>query len=194
MLSYETSTALQAAAAATGNGTAMAVAGIHTVTVQVSGTFAGTITFEGTQDNTNWVALRAYNLTTGVVATTTTGAGIFAICVVGLQHFRARVSAYTSGAITATGRALSPSIPLPWTDLATFAGTAPQLDDTDKLAVSLYGKGSAAGDQALLVESASNPNLRVSLYEGGSQVEMVASNADDDSIKVFHVCGCDMMA
>lgn len=42
-----------------------------------------------------------------------------------------------------------------------IAGTAPQLDDTDKLAVSLYGSGSAAGDTAVDVDS--NGNIIVAL-------------------------------
>lgn len=45
-----------------------------------------------------------------------------------------------------------------------------QLDDTDKLAVSLYGKGSAAGDSELLVESAVQHNLRTSIYSGANLV------------------------
>lgn len=39
------------------------------------------------------------------------------------------------------------------TDLLKVAGVTPQLDDTDKPAVSLYGKAVAAGDMALLLDS-----------------------------------------
>jgi hypothetical protein len=39
-------------------------------------------------------------------------------------------------------------------DVLTIGGQAPQWDDTDKFAVSLYGKGTAAGDTALLCNSA----------------------------------------
>lgn len=35
-------------------------------------------------------------------------------------------------------------------DVATVGGVAPQFDDTDKVAVSLYGKATAAGDKAIL--------------------------------------------
>lgn len=97
---------LQDAAAATGNGTAMDVGGLSTVGVQVTGTFVGTITWEGTIDETNWVAVRALNLNTGAVATTATAAGLVQIPVAGLSQLRARVSAYTSGSITAVARGI----------------------------------------------------------------------------------------
>ena len=48
---------LQSAAAADGNGTAFDVKGAARVTVQVSGTFTATVTFEGTVNNDTWVAL-----------------------------------------------------------------------------------------------------------------------------------------
>jgi hypothetical protein len=42
------------------------------------------------------------------------------------------------------------------TDLEKIGGQAPQLDDTDKLGVSLYGKDAAAGDKALNASAAGN--------------------------------------
>lgn len=97
----------QSSAAATGNGTAVPVAGWSAVSLQVSGTFVGTITFEGTLDNTNWVSLQGANVADGAVGTTATAAGIYVIPCVGLSQFRARVSAWTSGTITAIACAVT---------------------------------------------------------------------------------------
>src|SRR5215831_12279482 len=48
-------TTLQNAAVATGNGTIMSVGGLPFIAVQVTGTFVGTVTFEGTVNGT-WVS------------------------------------------------------------------------------------------------------------------------------------------
>lgn len=93
----------QSAAGATGNGTAMDVGGLAMVAVQVTGTFVGTITFEGTVDGTNWVSALARSIADGATAATATAAGVYQVPVSGLSQLRARVSAYTSGAITAVG-------------------------------------------------------------------------------------------
>ena len=146
---------MQNAAAATGNGTALIVADRASVTLQITGTFVGTITIEGTVDDTNWVALACMNLNTRAVATTATAPAILNTLAAGLSQIRARVSAFTSGTITVTGIATSAAvIVMPLTTDLEIGGVAPQLDDTDKLAVSLYGKGSAAGDTAVATTSA----------------------------------------
>ena len=97
---------MQNAAGATGNGTVLTVDGYSVATIQVSGTFSATITWEGTIDQSNWVAVQATDLGTGTAATTATAAGLFRIQAFGLSQLRARVSAYTSGSVTATGRAV----------------------------------------------------------------------------------------
>lgn len=93
---------LQSAAAATGNGTALTVEGFGAAAFQVSGTFVGTITFEGQLDGVNWVTLPVMD-TSGARQTTATAAGIFWALTAGLAQVRARVSAYTSGNITCQG-------------------------------------------------------------------------------------------
>ena len=94
----------QSAAAATGNGTAMDVDGLSLVGLQITGTFSATVTIEGSVDGTNYVAIRSLNLNTGAVASAPTAAGVFQVPVSGLAKLRARVSAYTSGTVTVTGR------------------------------------------------------------------------------------------
>lgn len=109
MIKYSNAT-LQAAAAAEGNGTVldlsdMSLGPASHVALQVTGTFVGTVTFEGSVDGTNFAAVHVTD-SGGTAAATATAAGIFQADVRGLDKLRARVSAYTSGAITVTARVL----------------------------------------------------------------------------------------
>jgi hypothetical protein len=103
---------LQAAAAALGNGETFIVNGRGAAALQVTGTFVGTVTFEGAvdKDNPTWVAIRGTSLNDGSKGTTATTAGIWILSTVGLEVVRARVSAYTSGSITVVGREIDGAI------------------------------------------------------------------------------------
>jgi hypothetical protein len=48
---------LQNAAAATGVGTAISMDGYDRLSLHVTGTFVGTVSFEGTIDDTNWFSV-----------------------------------------------------------------------------------------------------------------------------------------
>lgn len=87
-------------AVATADGTKILVANLNTAGIQISGTFVGTITFEGTIGGDSWIAVQAINRSNGEVATTATAAGLYVVAVSGLGMFRARISTYVSGAIT----------------------------------------------------------------------------------------------
>jgi hypothetical protein len=65
--------------------------------IQLDGTFAGTITFEGTANGGTWIAINGQALggTSGVSTSTTVG--IFRFNVTGLTGIRCRYTAYTSG-------------------------------------------------------------------------------------------------
>lgn len=95
---------LQSAAAATGNGTELDVVGQSSCVIALTGTFVGTVTFEGTVDGTNWFSVFAAKLGDGAIETTATATGLYRISCGALTSIRARISAYTSGSITATGR------------------------------------------------------------------------------------------
>lgn len=100
---------MQVAAGATGNGTAITVTnaddGAYSVLVcQVSGITTATITFEGTVDGTNWVAIGFTSLADGTtVATTAAADGLYRCTVIGLYQVRARISAWSAGAVNVTG-------------------------------------------------------------------------------------------
>lgn len=116
-------TTLQNAAGATGNGTALAVLGYPLAAVQITGTFVATVTFEittdqsETQTDNTWVAVEAIDAATGAKATTATTPGIYLVPCAGAYFVRARISAYTSGTLTAKGRAAAVTSGMPTTDI-----------------------------------------------------------------------------
>jgi hypothetical protein len=72
--------------------------GQSTVTVQITGTWVGTLSFQVTTDGTNWTAMTLYPVAqTGVPASTTTANGHFIGVVAGFFQFRCIMTAYTSG-------------------------------------------------------------------------------------------------
>lgn len=99
---FTTRQILQSAAVATGNGAVMDVAGLHWLTVQVAGITTATITWEVSVDGTTWFGILAAPPTTGTGALTATADGAFSVNVAGFPLFRARISAWSSGAITVT--------------------------------------------------------------------------------------------
>ena len=79
------------------------LSGHSTGTVQLSGTWAGTITFYGTVDYTSWQTLVGSNINVATTAAaTTTTSGIFIFPVGGLVAFKATFTTYTSGQCFAT--------------------------------------------------------------------------------------------
>jgi hypothetical protein len=78
------------------------------VAVQV--TSAGTtctITYEGTLDGVTWYPVAMTPIAGGAAATTSTAVGLWSGVVSGLAQFRARVSTYTSGTVTAVYSAVA---------------------------------------------------------------------------------------
>jgi hypothetical protein len=81
------------------------------ITLQITGTFVGTITFQASNDNTTFVSVAAFNIAASAAAVTTaTAPGVFLVQS-GYRYFRARFTAYTSG--TATGTLVGNRMPTP---------------------------------------------------------------------------------
>lgn len=78
------------------------VSGYASVAFQVTGTWVGTITFEGSVDGATFQALNATPTNSSSAATTTTANGVWTGSVGGLKSARARMSAYTSGTAVVT--------------------------------------------------------------------------------------------
>lgn len=110
--------------------------GMGTAGIQLTGTLAGTLSFEVTNDNTNWVAARCTPPGTTTAVTSATAVGLWTCPVAGNQQLRARVSTYTSGTFVITvaaagtgggggsgGGAATASLTLQETDDGSIAGS-----------------------------------------------------------------------
>lgn len=73
------------------------------VSWQITGTWAGVISFEASNDNSNWVAIWGYQAGTTTIVQATTVNGIFRCTTAGFRYVRARYSTDTSGTAVVTG-------------------------------------------------------------------------------------------
>ena len=78
--------------------------GASTVALDLRGTFNLTVEVAGSVDGTNWTLLAVRSITSGsyVAAVAGTASGAWVAACAGFTRIRARVTAYTSGAATAT--------------------------------------------------------------------------------------------
>lgn len=77
------------------------VTNYKSLSVQLSGTWVGTNTFQGSNDGTNYVSVKVVDVATGLTSTTSTANGLFYVPI-NFKYFRVNATAYTSGTITAT--------------------------------------------------------------------------------------------
>jgi hypothetical protein len=82
------------------NGDTIAVSGYLTATLQVSGTFSGTVIPEGSVNGSTYNTLTCYQLDGITAVTSFTGIGTWRCNITGHNILRARVSSYTSGSIS----------------------------------------------------------------------------------------------
>ncbi|MCZ8512415.1 hypothetical protein O9H85_08205 [Paenibacillus filicis] len=94
---------LQNAANALGNGNPLNTSGYGVAELAVSGTFVGTIIFEGQGPDGNWYAVNAFQRGTNSASPTASATGLYEVNARGLTSVRARISSYTSGSITVIG-------------------------------------------------------------------------------------------
>jgi len=120
-MTYNTMT-LHSVAVADANGPSLDCEGYSILGVQITGTFTGTIYFEGTVDESTWVSLEAINVASGAKATSATAAGVYRMGVAGLVQARARLD-WGSGEVTATGRLSDAADPV-LQDVVLSAGAA----------------------------------------------------------------------
>ncbi len=103
--------------------------GYNSISLQLVGTFAGTVSFFWSNDKETWVAASGSSATAPLVPiTTATATGLFVFPVMG-TYFRAAVTAYTSGLFTTIVALRQQQAPLNQAtapvNMATIAGTAP---------------------------------------------------------------------
>ena len=83
--------------------TAVTVEDADFISVGISGTWVGTISFEATIDNTNWYTLTVHSSSATdkkAAVSSTTANGLFFHDLYAFKQIRARMSAYTSGTAT----------------------------------------------------------------------------------------------
>lgn len=83
----------------------LALNGDSGAAVQITGTWAGTITFEGTVNGTDWSPINGTASTTSSPTSTTTVNGLFRLTPSGLASIRANMTAFTSGSAAIAMRA-----------------------------------------------------------------------------------------
>jgi hypothetical protein len=85
------------------------VSGYAGCAIQLTGTWVGTVAFEGSVDGATFVALQVTSPTSGATVTSATGNGVWLVGTTGLRIVRARMSAYTSGVATVSLKAAQDS-------------------------------------------------------------------------------------
>lgn len=93
----------QGTIAALNDAVVMPTLNVGTVGFQLTGTWSGTVSFEGSIDGQNWIAVDADPVPSGAAVTSASANGIFQIPCSGVTQVRARLSAVTSGGVTVTG-------------------------------------------------------------------------------------------
>lgn len=98
--------AQDAGACATANACAdFGVGQVASVAFDISGTWTGTLTFEGSVDGTIWRTIMVNLPDTGATATTTTANGTFSVTNFGLTKVRVRAGTFASGSASVSLRA-----------------------------------------------------------------------------------------
>jgi hypothetical protein len=84
----------------------------RSASIQVSGTFSGTMTFEATSDGSNWNTVTLTKLSDASAVTTATAAGQYSIVNSGIWLIRARATTWASGTANLTAVFGNGTIPL----------------------------------------------------------------------------------
>lgn len=199
--STSTTTTMQNAATASGNGTVLAVDGMSSaiLTVNCSSCSGGTtINFEAQNDGTNFAAVNATLHNSSVIASTTTTAGLtyWQIPVAGWKQLRARISGYSAGTVTVTGT----TVPVDFNSRTTnsnlfLAGTAVDANSGNKSSGTIrvvLATDQPALTNKLLVTPDANSAVNVAQMNGvavtmgngaaGTGVQRVAIASDNSAI------------
>jgi hypothetical protein len=144
--------------------------GCGTVSVQLAGTFTATVTFEVSNDGTTWSALPMGTPGGAAPSTTATAAGLFVGSVAGYHKFRTRCSAYTSGDIVATQRA----VPGAGTESALVSGFGTNAN---------IGGGTAASDNATLTDFVGPTNAAGAAERGLAVLPFVHDGTNADIVR-----------
>lgn len=199
---------LQNAQNGNANGSTLNVLGMSACSwvVNMSG-FTGTVNFEASSDGTNFTAIKALQIGTDTVVTTTAGSTTTSITtfessVGSLQLIRARTSGVSAGSVTVTAVAtpvpfsprtvnanlLAGSAVIGSTTIQATSGTALVADQSNtELRTSVYGKNSAAGDTPIATDSSGR--VLTANYISGSAVSTSNPYPSADQIRLWIING-----
>lgn len=153
--------------------TLSALNAIETVSVNITGTWVGTVVFEATIDGTNFFTIDgvAFN-SSGAFVTSTTANGQWQFNVAAVQSVRARVSTYTSGTVVITLRgtiaAGTTTLGSPLPAGGNIIGSTYLIDSAgvNKVTVKATTTQATTADTALVV--AVSPNNTVAVTQSGT--------------------------
>lgn len=141
----------------------LALSGQSGATVQITGTWVGTITFEGTVDGTNYSSINGVFASSSTPKPTATANGIYRITPSGMASFRANMTAFTSGTAVISIRA-SAGVG------GTFANQVLPVEINPRQAISFKGRASTfrtpgragtAGQKLFSIHNATGSTLLV---------------------------------
>ena len=91
--------------AALSQSVALTLNGQSSASIQITGTWVGTLQFEGSLDGTSWTAINSTLASTSVPVTTGNTNGLYRLTPGGFQQFRVVSTSWTSGTAIVTIRA-----------------------------------------------------------------------------------------
>jgi hypothetical protein len=159
LLTYVTGNVTVKGSVATGSGTAGSLnadliastdcgtPGYQWVSIHITGTFTGTLTFQVSNDNSNWIscAMSRPDFTATTAFTTNTSSSVMIVGSIPGRYFRARMTAYTSG--TANCQYAFFTTPFPYTLQQVFVSNSVTTTWTSN--TSAEDAASAAGETLL---------------------------------------------
>lgn len=132
-MAYYNAFTLHSAATGDANGKSIECESYSVMSVQITGTFTGTVYFEGTLGAT-WVSLEAINVASGAKATSATAAGVYRMGIGGLKYARARLD-WTSGTSITVLAGVSDAPDAMIQDVALAANSGVDIGDVDVLTI-----------------------------------------------------------
>lgn len=164
----------QNAAAVIGNGVKHRVEEKAGMVIELSGTFVATVTFEATLDadagTPIYTAVAAVNIADGTKSTTATAVGLYYVPAHGADAIRARISAYTSGNVTAKGRATE--APMTFQDV--------QLETAD-IEIGAVELKNATTDDRAVVDASGNIQVKLGVAIPAGVNKIGAVDLDSDA-------------
>lgn len=154
------------------------VAGQGSIAIQITGTWSGTITFQSTLDNTNYVSFRVTKVSdaAGAGVTTTTSNGLYQGTVAGLSQIRVVFTGFVSGTAVVNSRTINQAAKFNFPDGGAFSCSSSNgqvlFDDT----------GTCAGDAGLTYNASTNQLIFNILPKVTGFVDGMWSN--EDSLQV----------